>query len=196
MRLPRLALASLPLLACGMAVMACSSPVPPVPDGAWTVELVQGPNPAGCSIDGTNTMLGDVSDNMREAVVTNGQNDNSISCYVVANSDGSFNISAQGEGNGASLSITIPSIQPSATKMTPATGSGAYASQATAGDAYSSTPASPCDFYFIPGSGEAVAAGKVWLAFNCPAVTSEMSTCEILQGYALFENCSTTVPTM
>jgi hypothetical protein len=165
--------------------------VPVVPAGAWTVELTQGPNPAGCAIEGGNTMLGDVDADMRDAIVTNGVGDASISCDVAANDDGSFNINAEGDGNGDSFSMTIPSIQPSATKTTPAMGSGTYASQATAGNAYGS---SACDFYFIPGTGEGVAAGSVWLAFDCPQVQSEMSTCEIPQGYALFEYCSTVAP--
>ena len=43
-------------------------------------------------------------------------------------------------------------------------------------------------------TGEGVAPGRIWVAFKCPTIIdgSSNSTCQIKQGYAIFENCSQT----
>jgi hypothetical protein len=88
------------------------------------------------------------------------------------------------------LTLAIGSISASATLDAPATGAVAYTSDRTGGDQVVSDSADPCIFYFIPDSGEGVAAGKIWVAFECPKMLIDTSTgCGIRQGYAIFENC-------
>ena len=81
-----------------------------------------------------------------------------------------------------------PAIAATATQASPAAGSVTFASPQTNLVDYTS---SACSFYFLPGTPEAVAPGKIWVAFDCTAVSGGGSTCEIAQSVALFEDCST-----
>ena len=41
------------------------------------------------------------------------------------------------------------------------------------------------------GSMPPIAAGRIWVAFQCPSLISGMNMCPITQGYAVFEDCLT-----
>lgn len=180
-------LASLAAVAAVAALVpACSDPVPPTPRGAWSVSFVDYPS-AECSVKGHNASLGKVADTDRanSTLVTHGESGSEIACSVVGSS--SFNIDASAYQAGSILQIIVNGISSSATPDNPAKGSVAYASQETV-KTYSSNE---CDFYFIPNSGEGVGPGKVWVAFDCDSIKAEGSTCQLKQGYAIFENCDT-----
>ena len=87
------------------------------------------------------------------------------------------------------IQISIPKIDSSATKMAPAPGTASFSSK-NSGGAYRSDTGSPCAFYFAPGTSEGVASGKIWVSFSCPVVVAGMSTCELAESFAIFENCT------
>ncbi len=183
MRLSLLGL-TVPVLIAGLTT-SCSDPVPPTPRGAWYVAFV---DPGGaCSIQGHNASLGKVTDTDRAnaSLVTSGEAGADITCSVVGSS--SFNIDATAYQSGSILQMVVEGISSSATETNPAKGSIAFASPTTVAT-YASND---CSFYFIPDSGEGIGPGKVWVAFSCDAISSEGSVCQIKQGYAIFENCST-----
>ena len=192
MRFARLGFASLALVtSCGLfAAMGCSSPVPPTPKGAWVVTVGVGTTSSACHINQHNAQVGVVGKNERGDEVTDALDGASVSCTVQGS--GSFKVQGSASQSGKSLSISIGSIDSSATPDKPATGSLSYASSNTAGNAYVNPTATPCKFWFEPKTGESVAAGKVWLAFACDAIRDDGhdSTCAVRSGYAIFENCS------
>ena len=52
-----------------------------------------------------------------------------------------------------------------------------------------------CNFYFIPGTIEGVAAGKFFSAFACTGLTdgstNPVSTCPVVESYFAVEDCGT-----
>lgn len=187
MRRPLAAFLSLAsILAIGALAPACSDPVPPTPRGAWSVSFVDSP-PIECSVQGHNASLGKVADTDRanSTLVTHGESGAEIACSVIGSS--SFNIDASAYLSGSILQMVVRGITSSASPDNPVKGSIGFASPTTV-KTYSSND---CNFYFVPGSGEGIGPGKVWLAFDCPSISAEASTCEIKQGYAIFENCDT-----
>jgi hypothetical protein len=192
MRRTHLGFATLALAAtCGLfAAMGCSSPVPPTPKGAWTVTFFSGQKTSACHINQHNAQVGVIGQSQRGDEVTDALDGASVSCEV--SGGGPFKVQASASQSGKSLSFSISSLSKSATEANPATGSLSYASPNTAGNAYVNTGDTPCKFWFVPSTGEDVAAGKVWLAFACDAVRDDGhdSTCGIKSGFAIFENCS------
>lgn len=183
MRLAALALLPLPALAFAAG---CSDPVPPSPNAAWSVSFI---DPGlDCAIKGHNEQVGQVDSHKKPTVVTDGIDGAEVQCTVKG--DGTYSVDGRARHKGRALSVKIASISSSATEEAPAAGIVSYSSANTAGDPYVSPPDTPCQFYFVKGSNEGVAKGKVWAAFKCPLVESEGSLCEITQGYVLFENCS------
>lgn len=182
----------LPLLASALAlgslafVTGCSEPVPPTPQGAWSVDFTQ-TDPTMCLIAGHNSGVGAVSADARDKVEIDGLDGASITCEV--NGAGPFSASGQASQNGRNLSILIASISPTTRKDAPVKGGVSYASEKTAGEPYSSS--GDCDFWFDEGTNQSVAAGKIWVAFACPLVVNSTDKCGISQGYAIFENCTT-----
>jgi hypothetical protein len=189
MRLAHLALAVVSTSALAVFAAACSDPVPPTPQGAWTVQLVD--NGAACNIIGHAAQVGSVSSGSKDAVLVSGAlvsgAEVEVSCQVTGTS--SFEVTGLARLSGQGLQITIPKIDSSATKEAPAKGSASFNSLKTAG-AYSSSEATPCDFYFLPGTGEGVASGRIWVAFTCPKVDDAMSSCALAESYVIFENCT------
>jgi hypothetical protein len=185
MRLARLALAVVSTSTLAVFAIACSDPVPPTPQGAWNVTLVSS-GPA-CHIMGHNAHMGSVTSSTKDSVLVSGGTEGAeITCVV--SGTGTFSVSGTGNLNGLGAQISIPAIDASATAMKPAHGSISFAS-GTTGGTYSSPSATPCDFYFVHGSGEGVASGRIWVAFTCATVVQEMSTCNISESFAIFENC-------
>jgi hypothetical protein len=186
MRLANLALAVVSTSALAVFAAACSDPVPPTPQGAWSVQLVD--NGIACNIAGHAAQLGSVTSGSKERVLVGGGIEGAdISCQVTGTS--SFAVSALATLDGQGLQITIPKIDSAATKDAPAKGTVSFNSLKTAG-AYSSSEMSPCDFYFLPDTGEGVASGRIWVAFACPKVDDGMSSCELTESFAIFENCT------
>jgi hypothetical protein len=190
MRLAHLALAVVSTSALAVFAAACSDPVPPTPQGAWSVQLVNN-DAAACKIIGHAAELGSVTSGSKDNVLVSGAlvsgDPVDISCQVTGTS--SFEVTGLARLSGQGLQITIPKIDSSATKEAPAKGAVSFNSLKTAG-AYSSSEATPCDFFFAPGTGEGVASGRIWVAFSCPKVDDAMSTCSLAESFVIFENCT------
>ena len=186
MRLAHLALAVVSTSALAVFAAACSDPVPPTPQGAWTVQFVD--NGSACNIIGHAVQVGSVTSASKERVLVGGGIEGAdISCQVTGTS--SFAVSGLATLDGQGLQITVPNIDSSATKEAPAKGTVSFNSLKTAG-AYSSSEASPCDFYFLPNTGEGVASGRIWVAFICPKVDDGMDSCALSESFVIFENCT------
>jgi hypothetical protein len=186
MRLSRFALAVVSTSFLAATAIACSDPVPPTPQGACHAELLS--NGGACQITSQVADVGSVTATTKDRVVVAGDDAGAdISCQVTGTSSFAVNGSATIAGQG--IQISIPKIDSSATKMAPAAGSVVFATGQTGG-AYSTPSATPCAFYFKQGTGEGVASGKIWVAFTCPTVVNGMSTCELTESFAIFENCT------
>jgi hypothetical protein len=149
------------------------------------------PGAAGtCSIAQTTSLLGSVTEQIKGMTVTDGASA-AIACSVVPGSGGAFDVQASGEdesGTGGTMIMQVPGIAAGATKASPVTGMFAFLSPATGDNEYVSEA---CEFYF--GSpDEGVGAGRIWVTFDCPAVTDgpAMSTCGIGTSVAIFEGCA------
>src|SRR4051794_24631253 len=119
MRFARFALAAFAPFAI-VAVAACSDPVPPTPQGAWTVSLVNN-DPSKCMIVGHNASVGDVtSNNKNQVLIEGGPEGATIECQVSGTS--SFNVTGKAELDGAGLQITIKGITTSASVTQPVMG--------------------------------------------------------------------------
>ncbi len=149
-------------------------------------------DPQVCTIEDNTAEVGTVTDtNIGRTVVdgTMDANKNTISVMCVVSGSSNFAVTAQATEGAQILSITIPSISASASLSSPAPGSISYESAATADNAFGGS----CNFYFDGGMGSAppVAAGRIWVAFQCPSLQSGMTMCSVNQGYAVFEDCLT-----
>jgi hypothetical protein len=113
-----------------------------------------------------------------------------VQCSVVAKGAGAYSVNASATLGADTLTITIPTISTTATIMAAATGSVSYESEKTVVLYQSSN----CQFYFVPGTNETVAPGRIWVAFQCAEVTNgpTMSSCPLSESYAVFEECETT----
>ena len=174
-----------PLLGFG-----CSDPVPATPKGAWSISF-ESPG-ATCPVNGHNAVMGDVTDRTKKSVLVDGEGGASVDCRV--SGSGSFTVSASASDVEKSVGMTlvINSISPGATVDEPATGGISFSSPTTGGEPAVSANDMPCIFYFVPDSGEGVAEGKIWVAFQCDKMILDQSDgCRIKQGYAIFENCET-----
>jgi hypothetical protein len=186
MRLSRFALAVLSTTVLAVFAAACSDPVPPTPQGACHAELLS--NGGACTITSQTVDIGSVTATAKDRIlVAGGPEGAEVACQVTGTS--SFNVTASVSVSGEGIQISIPAIDSSATKMAPATGSVVFAGKETGG-AYSSESATPCAFYFTQGTSQGVGSGKIWVAFSCPTVVGGMSTCEISESFAIFENCT------
>ena len=176
-----------------VGLTSCSDPVPPTPQGAWYVSL-QKPvsNPSQCLIMGHDKSVGSVTASKKDNLLPDGVNDAgpsaSVECSVVPKS-GKFDVHGKMSSEGLGLEISINAMPKAATEDAPIKGTVSYASDVTGNNSYQS---GECQFYFTPMTSEGVDAGKVWVSFKCPTIvdSSSMSTCELKQGYAIFENCA------
>jgi hypothetical protein len=174
------------------------------PDGAWSFNMNgESSGTETCQLGAIAAQLGDVRSTeiiTRIADGTMPATENgltaSVSCSVIGTTSfavqASASVATNGEEPSKSLAIDIPVISNSASMASPASGTAAFSSttsQGTAGLPYSGT----CDFYFIPGSSEGVASGKIWGAFTCASVMNaqQQSACGVSVSYFVFENCAT-----
>lgn len=177
------------LLPAVLALAACSSPVPAVPDAAWVVNLSSSGPP--CTISNSSRQLGDVNATSIQSRVNDQQlvmgfNVN-IQCAVSpAASGGGFEVQGHTDFGADALTITVPKMDKSATKDSPATGTVTYLSDATVKPYHGSA-----HFYFA-SSSEGIDSGKVWLAFTSDALDDgNGSICPLIESYAAFESCGT-----
>jgi hypothetical protein len=187
------------------AVTGCSSTPPISPDGAWSFNMdgetpASAPNGDTCQLAGIMETLGDVLGTSIITRITDGTQpatENgltaSVTCSVIGTSTfdvlATASVGTPGAEATKTLTIDIPAITSAATSASPATGSATFANSATSDIPYTGT----CNFYFLPGSGEGVAAGKIWAAFTCGYVAdaAQESACGVSESYVLFENCAT-----
>lgn len=186
MRLSRFALAVVSTSVLAVFAAACSDPVPPTPQGACKATLLSGGGE--CKITSQEVSLGSVTATSKENVLTAGGVEGAdVTCQVSGTS--SFAVEAAVSVSGEGIQISIPKIDSSATKMAPATGTVVFSSK-NSGNAYKSESDTPCVFYFAQGTSQGVASGKIWVSFSCPKVVGGMSTCEMTESFAIFENCT------
>jgi len=189
------------LALAAVGLTACSDPVPPTPQGAWSVSFQpQDGNAAACPIVGHVVSVGSVTANTKTHLIPNGVSEagdlesSDLSCTVSGTNK--FDISAsmtQVQQDGlVGLDIKVNGLTAAATEMSPAPGSASFSSPKT-GNPYSPPEGMSCNFFFIPNSGEGVAGGRIWVAFTCPTVidgSTMKSTCQLKQSFAIFENCT------
>jgi hypothetical protein len=167
--------------------LSSSGIVPAVADGAFTLTTIQD-DPLACMIAGHTASVGAIDAATRTMVVTDGMGGSHVTCSVAGTSSFAVHGTLDDTGNsGSYFEILIPDIAPGASQGAPASGTLSFSAPWTAGNPYSGS----CDFYFTTGTQETVDAGKVWVTFECAAVTSGGSTCPVKIGYAIFENCLT-----
>jgi hypothetical protein len=183
----------LPLMAVALLAAGCSDNPPPPPQAAWSISFVDvAPVGENCSTAGHNKMVGDVNDRERRTLIVDSVGGADIRCTVTGSS--SFRVSdTVALFEAKSLSISIASITKNAREMSPVPGSILYSSEVTGGDGFQPPGDSPCNFYFTEGTPQGVGAGKIWVSFKCPELIGDgaTQTCQISQGYAIFENCAT-----
>lgn len=163
----------------------------PAARGAYNVHFVGG-GPAGCNIGGHFGALGVVSADKHGAVVTDGVDGAAVSCGV--SGAGPYKVSGTITQGANSLFVEVDSLPADASAAIPAYGRVSFTSPVT-GDAFVQSNADPsvqpqpCDFYFVAGSSELAAPGKVWLAFTCATVSDGANACQLYTSYVLIEDC-------
>ncbi|MDI3288307.1 hypothetical protein [Polyangium sp. 15x6] len=177
----RVACLAFPLVAFAL-LGGCSDPVPPTPQGAFNVQFTD--TGVDCAIASHRSEAGDITDSKKTAVLIDGVDGANVTCSV--SGAGPFNVSAKITLGSDGINLSIPAINVGATEASPASGSFAFWSDRTAGDAFSS---SKCSFYFKEGTGEGVASGKLWVSFVCPEVLESTNKCGISESHVIFENC-------
>ncbi len=180
----RMSIAGAGIFAIATGSWGCSDPVPPTPQGAYQVTF-SSPS-STCGIQGHNAKVGYIDGLERSSVVVDGDGA-SVSCTV--SGSGTFAVEAQITKDADNLQIAVPAITSAATPMNPVKGRVAFASPTTVSN-YVADKNHECNFYFLPGSKEGVGAGKIWVAFQCPEVVAQDSTCRLLESYVLLENCT------
>lgn len=183
------ALALLVGLGISLSAIGCSEPVAPIPAGGWATTFTH--TAVTCMINAHNNGIGQVSQDGKPVLVSDGIANANIKCTVNPKS-GAFDVQAQALQNGKSLTISVKGISKTATQTAPATGTVSYVSTETA-DVFTSPGEAPCDFYFVEGTKETISAGSIWVAFDCKKIADQNNTCGI-SGYAKFENCDGTPP--
>lgn len=186
-----LAAASLGLTATlALAFAGCSDPAPIIPRGAWAVSWIK---PANCKIFDHNSAIGEVDADSRTKLFEDGEllaTDDSasgvdVSCAVIA-TDSGFQVEGYESARELLLNILVNDLPADATKDKPAKGTVAYKSADTANIFNSAN----CNFYFIPGTGQGVKDGQVFLTFECDDIAYESDNiCTIKPGYVALENC-------
>ena len=187
----RLALTALAVTALA-AVAGCGGGSSSPPQAAWSVQMVQS-DPQTCNVADNLRQVGSVSGMMIGHTVVDQMVDanmNTISVQCTVSGSGPFAVQASAAEGADNLQISINSISASATMASPAVGSVAYESDATADVPFQGS----CNFYFdgqTMGSAPPIAAGRIWVEFQCAALQAQMFMCPIQQGYAVFEDCLT-----
>jgi hypothetical protein len=167
--------ASVLLAASASLAIGCSDAVPPAAEGAYSAAFVQ--SGSMCSIATHQDAVG-AADAENYGLVKDGTPLTDVTC-IVLDDGGSFY--AEGfisDQDGArSLKFAVGGLTQGATEDDPALGSVAFRSKATLKTF--SSPVNTCRFWFIPGSRQQVAAGRLWVTFECDVVESEGRQCRL-----------------
>lgn len=179
-------LALVAVSAAALAALAgCNSPVPASPDTAWTVNM--NGTGSGCNLGQVDGAVGVVNDSLIQQRVTDGMSGATVTCSVTPAGSG-FAVEATASQAGSTLNMNIASITSGATMASPATGSISFENSMTV-NVYSGA----CNFYFS-NAAEGVAAGKIWVTYDCMGITyggsSPPATCGVSTSVAAFENCT------
>ncbi len=177
-------------LGISLGAIGCSEPVAPIPAGGWAITFTR--TSITCMINSHNNGVGQVSQDGKPVLVSDGIDNANISCAVNP-SGGGFDVQAQALQNGKSVSIGVKGLTKTATAANPAKGNITYVSTETADTFSSQLAGTPCDFYFVDGTKETVAAGNVWVAFDCSQIADQNNVCA-MSGYVKFQNCDGTPP--
>ena len=185
-------LAAAGCLAAGLAATftGCGQTTPVIPEGACQINFVN-PSQLQCQIASHNMVIGEVSADQRADLVPDGEEQAgykvSVTC-LVADKGGTFKISTSlTSENGSYLTLSVPDLNPKATKDSPSEGVVLYQSLNTA----KSFSDSKCRFYFLPG--QSVVAGEVFFTFECDAISAGADNiCTLQPSYAAFRLCETT----
>lgn len=167
------------------SAVGCSDPVAPIPAGGWSIAFTH--TAATCNLMAHNSGVGQVSQDGSTTLVTDGIDNASVTCTVKPGASGTFDVQAAASKNGSSLGMAVKGLGKSATKDAPVQGTINYASPTTA-NIFTSPQDTPCDFYFLDATKESIAAGAVWVAFDCKKIADTNNVCA-LSGYAKFQNC-------
>jgi hypothetical protein len=155
---------------------------PGTPSAAYELSFSQGTS-GSCEVLEHSSSAGLVTASATGEVVVDGQGGASVACSVTG--QGPFAVSGTVMYDAASVVLSVPSIDATATMAAPAQGTVSYGGPDTEGVPFSSAS---CAFW-LEGP-ESIAAGKAWLSFACPAVTHGENTCAIDSGVVLLENCA------
>lgn len=185
-------LAAAGCLAAGLAATftGCGQTTPVIPEGACQINFVN-PSQLQCQIASHNMVIGEVSADQRANLVEDQEKEGdytvSLTCSVVP-VDGGFKISASlAKDNGSYVTLSVPTLNPKASKDSPSEGVVLYQSLNTA----KSFSDSKCKFYFLPG--QSVVAGEVFFTFECDAISAGADNiCTLQPSYAAFRLCETT----
>ena len=157
---------------------------PVLEKGAWAVAFTDGP---GCGPGAENTAVGMVSASSADQLLSDGEDQATVSCQVAAAGSG-FGVAATATQNGRALTFAIDNLPTTATPDDPALGTVSYATPNT-GNTFTSAQ---CAFYFLDETLQGVEPGKVWLTFTCPQIAASVdNVCSIDVSYAAFDGCRT-----
>ena len=175
------------MVAAGGALSAgCDDPPPPNPAGAFLINFRD--SGAECSLASHDAALGTVGASGDPELVPNGQDDSSVECRVEP-SGSAFRVSLDLDAGATGVVQVNVTLSADNTPDAKATGTVIYASKDTAGNAYSSPSATPCEFWVDPDAGQFVRAGEVWLSFSCSTLSASGQTCALAESYAAARNC-------
>ena len=170
-------------LAC--LALSCSEPVPPASQGAFFLSFVAQssvPN-TECRVKGHQAQVGGV----KPTEITDLKKDTvgGAQIFCVVSGSGTFDAEGTIQLEDRYLNFVTKGISTAATKDNPFKGALSYSSLTTAGS-YSS---SECNFYFE--AEEQVDAGRIWMSFECPSISSgsDNSVCSINFGTIAMQNC-------
>lgn len=180
------ALLSLSFFGVAGFATGCTEPVPPSAQGAYLVFFQD--TGVDCPQKSHQGVVGAMTKNTRTTLAVDGVDGADVSCTVSGSGNGPYAVDATISVGTNTLVVTIPAISKGTTSAMPAKGQVGFQSLDTA-DTYGTPNDALCDFYFIEGTPESVDPGKIWVAFQCPKIVNQMSTCALAESFVLLENC-------
>lgn len=192
--------ASVLLAASALYAIACSDAVPPAAEGAYTAKFVQ--KPGSCSIGTHNAAVG-AADANNYGLIKDGTAvpdpisgqvaPADVTCIVIDEGGRFYAEGVIRHDDGAhTLKFAVADLTPDATEDNPALGKVAFRSKTTL-DEFGSPAEEPCKFWFVPGSRQQVAAGRMWVTFQCDSIVSGGRECQLgdqtMRNTIAVQNC-------
>ena len=170
-------------IASVLTVWGCSDPASPTPQGAFNVTFGNaiGAGVTCPAMQPAQLQVGAVG-SAQHASVIDGEDGVAVTC-TVAKSGAGFRASGSIVKGTSRLSLAPVTVGEGNSNQ----GRVAVAGANTAGKSYGPAAETVCNFQLIDG-----AEGFIWLAFECPHVTSGSSDneqCSLYNGYIVLENC-------